>query len=171
MHKAPEEAFEVLFQYAKIVVYYLLLVGLVTTPGRLRGLIYLITGFILVITLLAILQYHEVIDLPALAPVVDHDTDEALRSTTEFTRLRGPGIFNDPNDLGQLLAVAMIVCLHGFGERALGILVWLWGIPLAVLGSASCSPGRAALSLLSWAARSCSSSPASAGGERCCWRC
>lgn len=134
VHKTPEEAFEVLFQYAKIVVYYLLLVGLINTPGRLRGLIYLTTGLIVAITVLAILQYQGVIDLPALAPVVDHDTDEALLSTVEFTRLRGPGIFNDPNDLGQLLAVAVIVCLYGFGERGLGILAWLWGLPLAVLG-------------------------------------
>jgi O-antigen ligase len=134
LHKTPDEAFDIVFQYAKIVVYYLLFVATVRTAGRLSRLLYLITGLICVITFLAVLQFHGLIDMPALAPVIDRDTDVAQAQVTEFPRLRGPGIFNDPNDLGQLLAVAMILCLWAFGERRFGILAWLWLAPLGFLG-------------------------------------
>src|SRR5262245_38701086 len=60
-HFSPGAAYDAGFAFAKVVVYYLLLVGLVNTPGRLRCFLLWLVGFVVVLTLLALLQYHGVI--------------------------------------------------------------------------------------------------------------
>jgi len=134
VHKPLEEAFEIVFQYAKILIYYLLLLATVNSSNRLATLLRLLAVLISFTALLAVLQYHEIIDVPALAPLMDRDTDAVIRDEIEIRRLRGAGIFNDPNDMGQLLAVGMVLCLWGVGDGALGILRRLWAGPLALLG-------------------------------------
>jgi hypothetical protein len=103
-------------EFAKHVIYYLLLVGLLNSAGRLRRFLLWLVRFTALLSVLALLQYHGAIDLPALAAyeqrVVDRETGEELR----IARLRGPGIFNDPNDLCLILVMAMAVCLYRLGD-------------------------------------------------------
>src|SRR6266850_1666817 len=46
------------FEFAKVLIYYLLLITTVNTPQRLRQFLFWVTIFAGVITLLAVLQYH-----------------------------------------------------------------------------------------------------------------
>jgi len=97
-----DEAFESLGEMLKVLAYYLLLLGLVTTPGRIKQFLFWMPWFTFIIVLVAVLQYHEVIKLELFKQLQDNDVK----------RLQATGIFKDPNDLGALVTFAMLCCLY-----------------------------------------------------------
>jgi hypothetical protein len=144
-----DQAGEYGFEFFKIVVYYVLLVANVTTVGRLRVFVLALGCCAVVFVTLAVLQYHEVIKLPEPEVVVVADAEQAKKQeadknafvkdyeydaetgrTVEFKRLRGTGIFRDPNDLSLLLTMGLFIALYGFTDLQLGVfrLAWLGAI-------------------------------------------
>lgn len=93
-------------EFAKVLVYYLLLISLVNTPERLKIFLFWITLFAGAVTLLAVLNYHGIIQLANLQAMEDRREDGALSEQVYF-RLCGTGIFNDPNDFCLLLIMAI----------------------------------------------------------------
>jgi hypothetical protein len=145
MDKAVEKGIE----FTKVLVYYLLLVSIVNTPERLRRFLFWITLFCAAMTLLAVLRYHDVIEIkrPEPPPSFDprdagrkKDTDEAfvketvwdpvMRQEVEVKRLRGTGIFQDPNDICLALAIAIPLTLFWLTDPRLGAARVLWIGPL-----------------------------------------
>ncbi len=106
-----DEAWRTGFHFAKVVIYYLLFVSLVTTPTRLRTVLLCNLVFAGAVTMLAVLGYHEIIRI---------DTIEALNDsvsgmdgqTVAIRRLQGTGIFQDPNELCVLLSAMLPLCLY-----------------------------------------------------------
>ena len=105
------EAWRTGFYFAKVIVYYLLFVSLVTTPARLRMLLICILIFSGTATALAVLRYHDVIELDGIKAVKDH-VQGAYGETVAINRLQGTGIFQDPNDLCVLLAAMVPIGLY-----------------------------------------------------------
>ena len=105
----PNHAVDDGLEFFKLLIYFFLLVGIVDTVGRLKGLLSALGLFATVITTVAVLQYHGVIDLPALKFVVtpgdEWGTEEAM-----IRRLGSTGVFQDPNDMCLMLVLAMVVC-------------------------------------------------------------
>src|SRR5207249_2472759 len=113
------------FEFFKVVVYFVLLVSNITSTLRLRMFVTCLGVCAVVFVTLALLQYHEVIELPEPEPVVGElgrpksnvDTkeayvkdvvyDEETGQNVEVKRLRGTGIFRDPNDLSLLLTTGL----------------------------------------------------------------
>src|SRR5205807_2462820 len=60
-HGEVEKAAELGWDFLKVVLYYLLLVGIVTTPERLRRFVFWLVLFAAVFAVLALLQYEGVI--------------------------------------------------------------------------------------------------------------
>lgn len=105
------EAWRTGFHFAKVIVYYLLFVSLVTTPARLRTLLICILAFSGTITLLAVLRYHDVIQLDTIQSL--KDTTQGMYGTTiTIQRLQGTGIFHDPNELCVLLSAMLPLALY-----------------------------------------------------------
>ena len=122
-------------EFFKVVVYYLLLVGIVNTPARLRGFLLALGVFITALTLIAVLRYHEAIMItPPPTVKVDERTtrdkkkddgtsvsvddkyfDPRTGNEVIVKRLRGTGIFTDPNDLCLALVMRHLLCLYGLG--------------------------------------------------------
>lgn len=124
-------------EFFKVVVYYLLLVGVVNSPGRLRGFLLALGTFITVLTLVAVLRFNEVITItpPPVVKVDDSRSkkddgtavaiddryfDSRTGQETIVKRLRGTGIFNDPNDLCLALVTGILLSLYGLGEKRFG---------------------------------------------------
>ena len=105
------EAWRTGFHFAKIIAYYLLFVSLVTTPTRLRALLLCIVAFSAAITLLAVLRYHDVIQLETLQTLEDR-TQGMHGTTIIIQRLQGTGIFHDPNELCVLLSAMVPLALY-----------------------------------------------------------
>lgn len=123
-------------EFIKVVIYYLLFVGLVTSPGRIRTFLWWLTIFVFVITLLTVLNYHEFIELPTVKQAIDKEKDTGTGTLLTVRRLQGTGIFSDPNELCVLVVVAIFLCLYWMTDRSLGLLGMLWILPLGLFGYA-----------------------------------
>jgi O-antigen ligase len=121
-----EPALTAWFEFFKIVLYYLLLVTVVNTPARLRVFLLWFGAFSAVVTGLAVLKYYGVITLPDLTVLREYSRDPATGELTLIPRLRGTGIFNDPNDLCLLLVAGYMIALYGACDRRLGVVRILW---------------------------------------------
>jgi O-antigen ligase len=122
--------------FAKILVYYLLFVSLVTTLPRLRWFLFWLVGFVSVLTVVALLQFYGVIDLQSLKAVAETIWDTETGEATVLLRLCSTGIFHDPNDLSLLLVAGMVASFYWMGERGLGPGRVLWLLPVGVFGYA-----------------------------------
>lgn len=124
------------FEFSKVVAYYLLLVAVLSTPRRLFMFLAAIALFTVVLTLLAVLQFHALINLPALAAVIEHAYDPLTGEKDTILRLRATGIFNDPNDLSMIIVASLAICTFGLFSPNLGPLRPLLLAPLGFLGYA-----------------------------------
>src|SRR5262249_38390345 len=79
-------------EFGKVVLYYLLLVCTIDTPRRLRTFLGWAVVFTAVLTGLALLQFHEIIDSPALRPLERTDYDPLTGEAITFPQLRSTGI-------------------------------------------------------------------------------
>lgn len=121
--------------FAKVVVYYFLLLANVDTEDRLRRFLKWLAVFTTILTVLALLQYHGVINIPALAVLEEYDVDEDSGELATTQRLRSTGLYNDPNDLCLILVSGMMIAAHGACRRGL-LSRLLWLVLLGVFGYA-----------------------------------
>lgn len=122
-------------EFSKIVIYYLLLVGLVDSPARLRAFLLITAGFVLTVATLAILNHHEFINIPALADMKQgYNEDLAPDEQGDFVvRLQAMGIFNDPNDFSLIINVAIFIYLNLLLDCRNKLAKIAWALPIAVL--------------------------------------
>jgi len=124
-----QEGWDTGVAFLKVTLYYLLFVGLVTTPQRLRIILWWLPIFCAVIGLLTVLQFHKVIELPGTWAVKELDWDPVLQINISRERLMSTGIFADPNEFCLLMTVALVLSLYWLTDRKSGILVFFW-LPL-----------------------------------------
>jgi len=121
-------------EFVKVILYYLLLVGLVNSPRRLRQFLIAITVFALCLTGIALLRYHGVIELATIAPLeqaqAENDPDTGASIIVE--RLQAAGIYANPNDLARIIVVGITLCLFGMSRRRAKVPWVAWLAPLAV---------------------------------------
>lgn len=118
---------ETVIEFAKVLIYFLLMIALVTDTAKLRQFLRWIGLCSAAVTLVAVLRYHADIALPhvSAAPrdktqkqndmhgtfVVDEVRDPKTGEITKLNRMCGTGIFSDPNDLALVLITAIPMCL------------------------------------------------------------
>jgi O-antigen ligase len=122
------------FEFAKVVLFYLMFVGIINTEARLRQYLGWLVGFVVVLTVLALLQYHNFIDVEVLRAVDERVVDKATGDETIITRLCSTGIYHDPNDLSLILVVGMAICIYWMGDPRLGLSRLVWLAPLGLFG-------------------------------------
>jgi hypothetical protein len=105
------EAWRTGFHFAKVVIYYMLFVSIIKTPTQLRTLLLCILVFSAVVTLLAVLGYHEIIHIDTIEALNDSMSGQ-YGETIGIRRLQGTGIFQDPNELCVLLSAMLPLCLY-----------------------------------------------------------
>lgn len=119
-------------EFAKVVIYYLLIVAVVDSPARFRGFLAALVAFGMVLTSLALAHYHGWIEIPSLAAFADREIDAATGEEFMMMRLCSTGIYNDPNDLSMILLVCAGSCAYLAAPRAGGLPKLQW-IPPAGL--------------------------------------
>ncbi len=122
--------------FGKIFLYYLLLVGLVDSPARLRLLLLCVGVLILAHTVAGVLNYHGVIEIPGVHTMEDYYFDKETGLATSIPRLRTTGLYEGPNSFAQLIAVSMLVCIYGLTDPRFGMFRPLWLAPFGFLGYA-----------------------------------
>jgi putative inorganic carbon (hco3(-)) transporter len=140
LNSGPGEMIRSGRDFSKLVIYYLLLVGVVDTPRKLRGFVYCLGGFILVLTLLALLQYHGFINIAALASYAEKQWEDfdagSGQDVAVLLRLCAAGIYSNPNDLSRILVIGIMIALYGLSDRRFMPIRLLWLVLLAVFGYA-----------------------------------
>jgi len=117
--------------FGKTVLYYLLLITIINTSGRLQSFLTWIVAFTAILTVVALLQYHEYIDLPALEMAERYEEDEEGELIPVY-QLYSTGIFNDPNDLSMILVIGMIISLYRVADRHAGLFRVFWVLPVVL---------------------------------------
>lgn len=118
----------------KAFIVFVLVIELIDTPSKMRGLLTISASSVCAVAVLAILHYHRLIQLPALASVEQRYAESGEAGV--LLRLCGVGIFNDPNDFALVLVLAIVVCASGFSDRRNGMQRALLIVPIMVLGYA-----------------------------------
>jgi O-antigen ligase len=126
------DAREVGFEFGKVVLYYLLLVAVVDTPQRLRQLLVWLAGFIVILALIAVLQYHGVIQMASLTTLEERRLDPETGEFVVIPRLRSTGIFNDPNDVCLALGLGIQICLYFAADKRRGPIRFAWLAPVVL---------------------------------------
>lgn len=102
--------------FLKVQAYFLLVVGLVNSIRRLR----IFLGFIFVVMVLmaivVLLGNFELIQVQSLSALSQHVQNMDTGVDDVVSRVRGLGIFNDPNDLSLIMVVGTIIGLHFLTE-------------------------------------------------------
>jgi len=123
-------------EFLKTLLYYLLLVSVLDSFERLRKFLLWLCFFVVVLTSLALLHYHEIVNIPALEAyhegqdMVDEETGEPV----VLARLQSVGIYGNPNDLSRILVVGILLSIYWLGDRRLGLLRPLCLLPMALFG-------------------------------------
>lgn len=120
------------FEFAKHVLYYLLLLYNLDSPARFQRFLTAVVVFVLVAMTLALLQYHGFVDIPALEALDRREIDEQTGEIIEFRQLMGTGIFNDPNDTCLVLTIAIMICFYRIMKPKAGANRFVWLLILAV---------------------------------------
>lgn len=124
---------------AKTLVYYLLLVGVVDTPNRLRSLLRWFVASGVLILVLAVLHYKGVLDLPNMTVTVENPlgTPDPGDEPIYIRRLGTTSLLGDPNDCALFIDHCILICLYlvwdGGGRAAVRA---LWLAPMAFCGYA-----------------------------------
>ncbi len=120
------------FEFFKVVVYFVLFLALVSTPGKLRVLLACVILFGVISTGVAVLEYHDVIELPNLKTVQDSWLDERTGDLQVVRRLMLTGILHDPNEFCLFLSMLTLLTLHQLSNPQSGIARLFWLAPLGL---------------------------------------
>lgn len=125
-------------EFLKVIIYFLLLASLVNSPARLRQFLLALAGFALVISTLAVLRYHQLIDLNTVAPVLETQftADRHARKPIIVARIAAAGIFGNPNDLARIIVIGITICLFPLAHKGSFLSRAVWLVPLAMFGYA-----------------------------------
>jgi len=115
--------------FLKVLVYYLLIVAVLDSPGRLSRFLNWLAVMIGVVTLLALLHYHGIMTVAHMNVMERDDVDPATGQIITVLQLFGTGIFADPNDLCLMLTIGIGLSLYRIGDRR-SALRGLWLVAL-----------------------------------------
>lgn len=103
----------------KLALLYFAILATVNSPKRLRITLAAVAAFVLVMSVLGLLQYYGFVDLQRISHIERHTFDSDAGAVTVLVRLCGTGLFNDPNDLAVMLVFTAIVCGYFLNDPAI----------------------------------------------------
>ena len=123
-------------EFAKILLFFGLVVSLTDTVARLRRLLMLLALCATAAISLSVLDYLDIYDFQFITHISDVGEVAATNERLRVIRLCGLGIFHDPNDLSLLIVFSGIVCAYFLLDRSRGPIRLAWLGPLVVLAVA-----------------------------------
>jgi O-antigen ligase len=121
-----------MFEFSKSLAFYLLMVALINTPRRLVMFAKLLTVTIATVAFTALLDRYNWISIAAFESIRDRASSDT-ENPEMIDRLRGTGIFQDPNDFGLILVLGCTLCLGFMFRPRAGWWRYVWLLPTVVL--------------------------------------
>lgn len=130
-----ETAWEATDELSKVLIYYLLLVGLTDSPRKVRWVLMTLMGCGVVILAVAMLHYYGVVEIPNMNVTVEVNYVDG--QDMGVRRLGTTSVLGDPNDCALFIDHCILICVYlvldGGGPVALRL---LWLLPMAFCGFA-----------------------------------
>lgn len=132
--RTEEAFFEHGLDFAKVILYYFLLLATVNTQARFRTFVAFLTLMIGILTAVALINLYEIHHFTNIIPCQQTEIDPVSGAEFMLPRLVSTGIFNDPNDLCLVLGLGILSCVYcaTTANGWAGWFVWLLPIPLFV---------------------------------------
>ena len=121
--------------YLKTLIFYGLLVAVVDTPIRIRALLLTVAITSTIMVGLCVIDYYEIVDYEFITHITDRHGQTATGADILEKRMRGTGLFQDPNDISLLIVAAGVISSYFLMDKTLGPLRIFWLFPLYVLGT------------------------------------
>ncbi|GIX05409.1 MAG: hypothetical protein KatS3mg114_1278 [Planctomycetaceae bacterium] len=121
---------------AKPLLFYGLVITTVNTPSRLRAFLLNVAVCTSTMVTLCLLDYYHVVELEFLEHLHDVDGEDDEGLPLLVYRLRGTGIFHDPNDLAMVITAGGVLAWTFLQDCQLGLWRWGWLLPLIVEATA-----------------------------------
>ncbi len=122
-------------EFAKVILYYFLLISIINTPARFRNYIISLLLLILVLTAIALAQHYGLTAFPNIQPAMQREFDPVTGEAFWIPRLCSSGIFSDPNDLCLILCFGILSCIFlamtGPSQTFIRV-TWLAPIPVFI---------------------------------------
>ncbi len=144
----------VLTNMAKVILYYLVLVSVMTTPQRFRYFLMTTAIFATVMVAFSVVDYRAFVkewqgnpeflvvldqergldpsERKILRHIPDRDGVDAYGEEIWFFRLCGLGVFHDPNDISLLIVATSVISVYFLTDPKLVGVRYLWLIPLCI---------------------------------------
>lgn len=119
--------------FGKVLVYFALLVVNLNSPPRLRAFLLTVTTCSVIAITMCVVDFHGLIDFQCVEHLADFDSVDDEGEVSHILRMRGLGIFQDPNDLAMLIVAAGVLCTYFLMDKSQGILRFAWIIPIITL--------------------------------------
>ena len=134
-------------EFLKVAIYYIVLVEVVDTPERFRKFLMAVTACGLTMVALCVVDYLGWIDFEFLTHLEMRNGTISETGEMEWVwRMRGIGIFNDPNDISMVIVAVGVLSTYFMTDRRLGFMRFLWLLPLAMqLVALICTRSRGGL--------------------------
>lgn len=124
-------------EFAKVVLFYFLLLANVDTERRFRTYVATLIFLIILLTTIALAQHNGVIEIEQFRTVLEREFDPITGEEISLKRLAATGIFNDPNDLCLVLGLGLLSCVYLLTTSTeLGFLRLLWMLPIPLFAYA-----------------------------------
>lgn len=112
--------------FLKTLLYYALVITVVNSPRRLRAFLWNVALCTSVMVALCLFDYWGVVDLEFIVHLQDVDGHDDDGNPIIVHRMRGTGIFQDPNDLAMVIVAGSVLASYFLTDHKLGIWRWLW---------------------------------------------
>ncbi|MBI1345269.1 O-antigen ligase domain-containing protein [bacterium] len=123
-------------QFLRTLVYYGLCVTCVNTPGRLKAFLANVAACTGIMVTLCLFDYWEIFDFQFIEHLRDLDGFDDDGNPIFIFRMRGTGIFQDPNDLCMVIVAGGVLCAAFLFDRSLGAFRFFWAAPLVIFTAA-----------------------------------
>ncbi len=122
--------------FLKTVLYFLMLTSQVNTPARLRTFLFWVNVFACVMVTMCVIDFLGIVDFEFITHYTDRDGVSDEGTANFILRMRGSGIFEDPNDISLVIVTAGVLCFYFLNDERAGVFRAAWLLPMAVLGLA-----------------------------------
>lgn len=120
------------YEVGKLFLFFLLINGLINTPRRLRFFVQWLVIAVATVATLALLDRFNIVSINALESIRDHGPQNSEQSQW-VDRIRGTGIFHDPNDFGLILVMGLILSVSMLMRPQAGWPRHCWWLPTLIL--------------------------------------
>ncbi len=119
--------------FLKVLVVYALMITVVDSNGRFRKLAFTLAVFGTITVGMCVVDYIGWHDFASVTHVKQSDDVDLTNTMTRVIRMRGTGIFQDPNDLSQLIVLTGVICTFFLTRKSQGPIRYAWLLPLVIL--------------------------------------